>query len=55
MTGSLLNCADIEEKITKVETAKEGEGMTATYSCKKTYFVKNRVGEMVTITTPAIS
>ena len=26
MTGSLLNCADIEEKITKVETAKREKG-----------------------------
>ena len=54
MTGSLLNCADIVEKITTVETAKDGEGMTATHSCNKTYFVRNRVGEMVSITTPAI-
>ena len=54
LTGSLLNCADIVEKITTIETAKDGEGMIATHSCKKTYFVKNRVGEMVSITTPAI-
>jgi hypothetical protein len=54
MTGSLLNCSDIEERITTVETAKDGEGMTATHSCNKTYFVRNRVGEVVTITTPAI-
>jgi hypothetical protein len=54
VTGSLLNCTDIVEKITTVETAKDGEGMTATHSCIKTYFVRNRVGEMVTITTPAI-
>jgi hypothetical protein len=54
VTGSLLNCTDIVEKITTVETAKDGEGMTATHSCIKTYFVRNTVGEMVTITTPAI-
>ena len=51
VTGSLLNCTDIVEKITTVETAKDGEGMTATHSCIKTYFVRNRVGEMVTIYT----
>ena len=54
MTRSLLNCADIVERITTIETVKDGEGMIATHSCKKTYFVKNRVGEMVSITNPAI-
>ena len=54
ITGSLVNCTDIAETETLIDTAKEGEGMTATHSCNKTYFVKNRVGEMVTITTPAI-
>lgn len=54
ITGSLINCSDIVEKETMVDTAKEGEGMTATHSCNKTYFVRNRVGEVVTITTPAI-
>ncbi len=42
------------EKISTVETANDGEGMTATHSCNKTYFVRNSVGELVTITTPAI-
>ena len=28
--------------------------MTASHSCNKTYFVRNRVGEMITITMPAI-
>ena len=40
--------------LTIIETAKDGEGMTATHSCKKTYFVKNRVGDIISITTPAI-
>jgi hypothetical protein len=31
MTGSLLNCADIVEKITTIETAKDGEGMITTF------------------------
>ena len=43
MTGSLLNYAEIVGMIIKVETAKDGEGMTHSY--KKTYFVKKRVGE----------
>jgi hypothetical protein len=28
--------------------------MTAKLACKKTYYVKNRVGEMISITTPVI-
>jgi hypothetical protein len=31
MTRSLLNCADIVEEITTIETAKDSEGMTATH------------------------
>jgi hypothetical protein len=33
----MTDCADIEEKIqvTRVETAKDGEGITATHSCKR--------------------
>ena len=54
VTGSLLNCTDVEVKNTIIETAKDGEGMTATHSCKKTYFVKNRLGDIISITTPAI-
>ena len=54
ITGSMVNCTDIAEMETLNDTAKEEKGMTATHSCNKTYFVRNRVGEMVTITTPAI-
>ena len=54
ITGSLINCADIAEKETLIDTAKEGEGMTATHPCNQTYYVRNRMGEVDTITTPAI-
>jgi hypothetical protein len=54
ITGSLLNCVDVEERKTIIETGKEGESIMATYVCRKTYFVKNRVGDMVSITTSAI-
>ena len=50
----LLNCVDVEEHKTIIETAKEGESIMATHVCRKTYFVKNRVGDMVSITTSAI-
>ena len=32
VTGSLLNCTDVEVKNTIIETAKDGEGMTAAHS-----------------------
>jgi hypothetical protein len=49
-----INCVDVEEHKTIMETAKEGESIIATHVCRKTYFVKNRVGDMVSITTSAI-
>jgi hypothetical protein len=54
VTGSLLNCTDVEVKKTKIQTAKDREGMTATHSYKKKYFVINRLGYIISITTPAI-
>ena len=45
ITGSLVNCTDIAETETLIDTAKEGEGMTATHSCNKTYFVRIREWE----------
>ena len=53
-TGSLLNCVDVKEHETIIETAKEGESIVATHACCKTYFVKNRVCDMVSIITSAI-
>jgi hypothetical protein len=51
-TGSLLNYVDVKEHKTVIETAKEGEFIVA---CRKTFCVKNRVGDMVSITTWAIN
>jgi hypothetical protein len=50
ITGSLLNCVDVEEHKTIIDTAKEGESIMATYVFRKTFFVKNRIGDMVSIT-----
>ncbi len=54
VTGSLLNCVDVKEHKTIIDTAKEGESMVATHACRKTDFVKNWVGDIVSITTSAI-
>jgi hypothetical protein len=54
ITGSLLNCVDVKQHKTIIETAKEGESKRATHVCSKFYFVKNRVGDMGSITTLAL-
>ncbi len=54
ITGSILNFVDVKEHKIIIETAKKGESIGATHACRKTYFVKNRVGDMVSITTSAI-
>ncbi len=54
ITGSLLNCVDAEGPQIIIETAKEGQSMMATHVCRKTYSVKNRVGDMVSITASTI-
>jgi hypothetical protein len=43
------------EHMTIIATAKEGEPIVAIHTCRRKYFVKNRVGEMVSITTLAMS
>ncbi len=40
--------------MTMIETADSDKSMKGTHSCIKTYFVRNRMGEMFTITVPAI-
>ena len=42
------------EKETIVDMAESGARMKATHTCMKTYFLRNRTGELVTITTPAL-
>ena len=54
ITGSLLHCVDVKEHKTIIDTVKEGESMVATHACRKTDFVKNRVGDIVSITPSAI-
>jgi hypothetical protein len=54
MTGSLANTTDVVEKTVIVDMAESGANMTATHTCMKTYFIKNRRGEVESITTPAL-
>ena len=50
ITGSLVNCKDL----TSIETADGAEHMKSTHICTKLYFVRNRMGEVVTATVPAL-
>ena len=54
VTGSLINTKDVIEKITKIETADGVDSMKATHQCMKTYFVRNRMGEVKPITAHAL-
>ena len=54
ITGSLANTTDVKEKNVVIEMAEDGAAMNATHTCMKTYFMKNRSGETVSITTPAL-
>jgi hypothetical protein len=54
VTGSLENTTNVVEKSVRVEMAENGTSMKATHVCMKTYFLKNRSGEVVSLTVPAL-
>ena len=54
MTGSLENTTDVVEKLVRVEMAENGTSMKATHVRMKTYFLKNRLGEVVSLTVQAL-
>jgi hypothetical protein len=54
ITGSLANTTDVKEKTVVIEMAENGAEMRSTRTCMKTYYMKNRSGETVSITTPAL-
>ena len=55
LTSSLINATDIDEKVaTIIETADGEERMRSTNKCNKTCFVRNRMGDPVPISVPAL-
>ena len=54
LTCSLINATDIEKKVTIIETADGEERMQSSHKCIKTYFVRNRKGDPVLISVPAL-
>jgi hypothetical protein len=57
-TSSLINCKELKEKDNIIETADCNESMMKstvnTYMLQSMYFVQNQMGEVVTITVPAL-
>ncbi len=54
-TGSLANTTEVKERTVVIEMAESGAAMRTTHTCMKTYFMKNGLGETVSITTPALN
>ena len=54
VTGSLLNTREVTEKTTNIKTADGKQSLKATHTCLKTYFLRNRTGEVKPITAQAI-
>ncbi len=50
----VLNSRDVIEKQTRIVTADGKESMISTHVCTKIYFVRNRRGEVVTLTVPSL-
>ena len=51
MSYSFLNCTDITERAVPIHTAQGGTVMTTPHVCLKTYYVRDRTGELRPITT----
>jgi hypothetical protein len=54
ISGSLADATDIVEKRVMIDMAESRTTMYSSHSCKKTHFVKDRLGQLVSITTEAL-
>ena len=46
LSSSFINCSDIKERVVPIQTAQGGTVMHTTHICLKTYFVRDRTGEL---------
>jgi hypothetical protein len=46
LTKSLENCTLGQQKVVDIQTAHSGSQMSTTYRCLKTYYVRDRLGEI---------
>ena len=51
LSSSFLNCSEVTERVVPIQTAQGGTVMLTTHVCLKTYFVRDRTGELRPITT----
>jgi hypothetical protein len=51
LSSSLMNCSDVQERVVSIQTAQGGTVMLTSHVCLKTYFVRDRTGELRPITT----
>ncbi len=51
LSSSFLNCTEITERAVPIHTAQGGTVMTTTHVCLKTYYVRDRTGDLRPITT----
>jgi hypothetical protein len=51
LSSSFLNCTEITERAVPIHTAQGGTVMTTTHVCLKTYYARDRTGELRPITT----
>ncbi len=46
LTKSLANCTLVKQKVVEIQTAHGGTHMSTTHCCLKTYYVRDRLGEI---------
>ena len=51
LSSSFNNCAEISERVIPIQTAQGGTVMLTTHVCLKTYYVRDRTGELRPFTT----
>jgi hypothetical protein len=51
LSSSLMNCSDVQERVVSIQTAQAGTVMLTSHVCLKTYYVRERTGELRPITT----
>ena len=51
LSSSFLNCSEISERAVPIQTAQGGTVMMTTHVCIKTYFVRDRTGELRPLST----
>ena len=46
LSSSFINCTEVKERVVPIQTAQGGTVMMTTHVCLKTYYVRDRTGEL---------